>query len=103
MSSNEVGTFSAPCPCCQAELVIDVKTRSVLHHAAPAPAKATPITDLAAEVSRLRTAGAAREQAFQRSLEAERTREERMDRKFDELLRRAKQAPDDRPVKDIDL
>ena len=52
---------------------------------------------------RLWTAGAAREQALQRSLEAERSREERMDRKFDELPRRAKQAPDDWPVKDIDL
>jgi len=84
-------------------LVIDVKTRPVLHHAPAAVATAAPITDLAAEVSRLRAAGAEREQAFQRSLEAERPREERMDRKFDELLRRAKQSPDERPLKDIDL
>jgi hypothetical protein len=82
-------------------LVIDAETRSVLHHAKAAVAP--PITDLAAEVSRLRTAGAEREEAFQRSLEAERTREGRMDRKFDELLRRAKQMPDDQPLKDIDL
>ena len=68
-----------------------MKTRPVLHHAP------------AAEVVRLWTAGAAREQALQRSLEAERSREVRMDRKFDEFTRRAKRAPDDRPVKDIDL
>lgn len=101
MVSDADATFPVTCPCCKAELVIDPATRSVLH-SAPALAP-PPITDLAAEVSRLRTAGAEREQAFQRSLEAERTREERMDRKFDELLRRAKEAPDDRPVKDIDL
>ena len=94
-------TFTVQCPCCQAELVIDTKTRTVLHHAVPKPA--APITDLAAEVSRLRTAGAEREVAFQRSLEAERTREERMDRKFDELLRRARETPGEKPIKDIDL
>lgn len=89
------------CPCCRAELLIDEKTRTVLHHAPASPAP--PITDQAAEVNRLRSAGAEREKAFQRSLEAERTKDERMDRKFDELLRRAKQAPDERPLKDIDL
>ena len=101
MASEAAATFSVTCPCCAAELVIDPVTRSVLH-SAPALAP-PPITDLAAEVSRLRSAGAQREQAFQRSLESVRTREERMDRKFDELLRRAKQTPDDRPLKDIDL
>ncbi|MFN0107036.1 MAG: hypothetical protein ACKV2U_33690 [Bryobacteraceae bacterium] len=101
MSIDDWETFSVPCPCCNAELVIDGKTRSVLHHT-PAES-AAPITDLAAEVSRLRRAPAEREEAFQRSLAAERTREERMDRKFDELLRRAKETPGDRPVKDIDL
>ena len=78
-----------------------MKTRPVLHHAPAAPPP--PIADLPAAEVRLRTAGAAREQALQGSLEAERTRDERMDRKFDELPRRGKQAPDDRPVKDIDL
>lgn len=94
-------TFTVQCPCCQAELLIDVGTRAVLHHkAVEAPA---PITDLAAEVRKLKGAGAEREQIFQRSLEAERTREQRMDRKFDELLRRAKESPSGKPVKDIDL
>jgi|SRR6187399_798236 len=101
MSSDELETFSVPCPCCKAELVIDLKTRSILHHAVPV--HSPPITDFAAEVSRLRSAPAEREQAFQRSLEAERTRETRMDRKFDELLRRAKQSPNDKPLKDTDL
>ena len=68
MASEVTGTFSVACPCCKAELVIDPSTRPVLHSAsALAP---PPITDLAAEVNRLRTAGAEREQAFQRSLQA---------------------------------
>ena len=101
MTKEDPGTFSVQCPCCQAELVIDGRTRTVLHHSAAVAA--APITDLAAEVNRLKQAGAQREEAFQRSLEAEKTREERMDRKFDELLRRAKQGPAAKPVKDIDL
>ena len=94
-------TFSVQCPCCQSTLVIDPKTRSIVHH--EAPRTAAPITDLAAEVGRLRAASAEREEAFQRSMEAERTREERMDRKFDELLKRARTGPAGKPLKDIDL
>jgi hypothetical protein len=96
-----MSTFSVTCPCCGADLVIDAETRAVLHHAAARPAAT--ITDLAAEVKRLQSAGAEREQAFQRSLAAERSREGQMDKKFDELLRRAKQAPGGKPLKDIDL
>jgi hypothetical protein len=101
MSKGELTSFSVQCPCCQSELVIDAETRTVLHHTPLAAAP--PITDLAAEVRRLRMAGAEREIAFQRSLESEKSKEQRMDRKFDELLRRAKQTPAAKPVKDIDL
>ncbi|MBI2685507.1 MAG: hypothetical protein HYX27_04260 [Acidobacteria bacterium] len=100
-SRDTLESFAISCPCCGAELVVDPVTKSLVHHT-PAVAPA-PITDLAAEVSRLKNAGAEREQAFQKSLEAERTREERMNRKFDELLKRARSSPDEKPVKDIDL
>lgn len=96
-----MSTFSVVCPCCGAELVVDAETRSVIHHAEPRAA--APITDLTAEVKRLQNAGAEREKAFQKSLAAERSREGQMDKKFDELLRRAKQTPTGRPMKDIDL
>lgn len=101
MPKEPLEPFSVICPCCQGELLIDPQTRSVLVHEAARPA--APITDLRAEVKRLQNAGAEREEAFQRSLQAERTREATMDRKFDELLRRAKQTPGGKVVKDIDL
>ncbi|HEU0122171.1 MAG TPA: hypothetical protein VFQ91_16700 [Bryobacteraceae bacterium] len=93
--------FSVPCPCCGAELRIDPQTRSVLYHE-PA-AKAAPITDLAAEVQKLRRSESEREQVFQRSLEAERQRGRSMEQKFDDLLKRAQQTPGGKPIKDIDL
>lgn len=96
-----MSTFSVVCPCCGAELVVDAETQSVIHHVEAK--SATPITDLTAEVKRLQNAGAEREKAFQKSLAAERTREVQLDKKFDELLRRAKQTPAGRPLKDIDL
>lgn len=98
---REPGQFAVVCPCCGGELLIDLGTKAVLHHipAAPRPA----ITDLAVEAGRLRQAEAAREEVFQKSLQAERTREERMGRKFDELLKRAREGPADKPLKDIDL
>jgi hypothetical protein len=101
MASDRPGTFTVKCPCCEAELLIDAATRTVMHQVPKAPS--APITDLAAEVRKLQSAGAERENAFQRSLEAERNRESTMDRKFDELLRRAKTSPAAKPLKDIDL
>lgn len=101
MALETTESFAVICPCCKAELVIDPVTRSVLHHRPVAAAP--PISDLATEVKRLRAAGAEREQAFQRSLDAEKTRGERSNRKFEELLRQAKQSPNSKPLKDIDL
>jgi len=99
MASEELNSISIQCPCCKAELVVDMATRSVLHHA---PHAVAPM-DFAAELNRLQAAPAEREKAFQRSLEAQRGREASMDRKFDELLRRAKESPTGKPLKDIDL
>lgn len=103
MTRDDPEAIVVECPCCHAELVIDVGTRSVVHHS-PAPAPASHlITDLAEEAKRLPFAAAEREQTFQRALEAERTRAKRMESKFDELLRRARESPVDKPLKDIDL
>jgi hypothetical protein len=55
------------------------------------PKRATSIADLAAEVKKLKSAEAEREGQFQRSLEAERSREQTSDRRFAELLKRARE------------
>jgi hypothetical protein len=90
------------CPCCQATLKIDVETRAVISH--KVPEKPPAIEDLAAAVARLKGEPGRREEMFRKSFEAEKSMGKVLDRKFDELLKQAKENPQPaRPLRDIDL
>jgi hypothetical protein len=94
--------FDVVCPCCDAILKIDPETSAVIAHTAPV--KPPPIEDLAAEVAKLKGAGDRREQLFQKQFEAEKTHGKVLEKKFDELFKRAKEDPDTKPrTRDIDL
>jgi hypothetical protein len=94
--------FEVECPCCQAILKIDPETRAVI--AQTEKVKPRPIEDLAAEVSKLKGEGARREQLFQKSFEAEKSHGKVLEKKFEELFKRAKENPDEKPrTRDIDL
>ena len=94
--------FDVECPCCQAILKIDPETSAVIAHTLPVKPKA--IEDLAAEVAKLKGEGARREQLFQKSFEAEKSHGKVLEKKFDELFKRAKENPDEKPpTRDIDL
>jgi hypothetical protein len=96
------GMFEVECPCCQAVLTIDPDTRAVIAHTVPE--KPLPIQDLAAEVAKLKGEGARREQIFQKSFEAEKSHGKVLEKKFDELFKRVKESPDEKPrMRDIDL
>ena len=94
--------FEVECPCCQATLKVDPETRAIIAHTEKV--KPRPIEDLAAEVSKLKGEGARREQLFQKSFEAEKSHGKVLEKKFDELFKRAKENPDEKPpTRDIDL
>ena len=94
--------FDVECPCCQAVLKIDPETRAVIAHTVPV--KPMPISDLAAEVAKLKGEDARREEVFQKQFEAEKAHGKVLEKKFDELFKRAKETPDSgRPMRDIDL
>ena len=94
--------FDVECPCCQTVLKIDPETQAVIAHTVPV--KPLPIEDLAAEVAKLKGEGARREQLFQKSFEAEKSHGKVLEKKFDELFKRAKENPDlEPPKRDIDL
>ncbi|HUP04391.1 MAG TPA: hypothetical protein VMU19_10405 [Bryobacteraceae bacterium] len=96
------GMFEVACPCCDAVLTIDPETRAVIAHTVPEKPK--PIEDLAAEVAKLKGAGARREEQFQKHFEAEKSHGKVLEKKFDELFKRAKENPDTTaPMRDIDL
>ncbi len=94
--------FEVKCPCCQAELQVDAETRAVITY--KAVEKPREIEDLDAAVERLKGAAGRREEAFRKSFEAERMQSQVLNKKFDELLKKAKQEPLGPPPKrDIDL
>jgi hypothetical protein len=96
------GMFEVSCPCCEAILKIDPETQAVIAHTIPEKPRA--IEDLAAEVEKLKGAGARREEIFRKSFEAEKSHGKVLEKKFDELFKRAKENPDTTPPKrDIDL
>lgn len=96
------GMFEVECPCCEATLTIDPETRAIIAHTVKE--KPRPIEDLAAEVAKLKGAGARREELFQKQFAAEKSHGKVLEKKFDELFKRAKENPDVEPPKrDIDL
>ncbi|MSV30871.1 MAG: hypothetical protein EXQ52_19315 [Bryobacterales bacterium] len=96
------GLFEVKCPCCEATLKIDPGTRAVIAHTVPV--KPPPIEDLAAAVLKLKGEPGRREDAFQKSVAAEKVHGKVLEKKFDELFRQAKEKPDfSKPVRDIDL
>jgi hypothetical protein len=99
---SAIGMFEIECPCCQAVLKIDPETRAVIAHTVPEKPRA--IDDIAAEVAKLKGEGARREEVFRKNFEAEKSHGKVLERKFDELFKRAMENPDAPPPKrDIDF
>ncbi len=102
MAKGAKGLFEVECPCCRAALKVDPETESVISHIVPE--KPREIEDIASAVARIKGEGARREEAFQKSVEAEKKSKDVLSKKFDELLKQAKEKPDlTRPVRDFDL
>ena len=96
------GMFEVVCPCCEATLTIDPETRALIAHTEKE--RPRPIEDLQAEVAKLKGAGARREELFRKQFEAEKSHGQVLEKKFDELFKRAKENPDLKPpTRDIDL
>jgi hypothetical protein len=100
MAKKVTDTFEVPCPCCGATLVIDGVLGVVLSHVAPIR---PPSVDLDDTAQLLRNQADAVEAKFRASVEAERTKEDVLARKFAEGLKKAKDAPVEKPLRDFDL
>jgi len=102
MSKPAQAMFEVNCPCCEAALKIDPAVRAVISHQAKERPKT--IGDLSAADSRLKAEAERREQAYQKSVEEQKSHQQVLAKKFDELLKQAKANPDaPRPLRDIDL
>jgi hypothetical protein len=94
-------TVEVICPCCQAKLSIDPQLGVALSY--EAPAKAAPDVDISDAARILEEQAQRREEKFRESWEAEKKKEDVLTRKFEEALKKAKDQPVEKPLRDFDL
>jgi hypothetical protein len=99
--AKKAATVEITCPCCQAKLSIDPQLAVVLSH--EPPPKAAPDVDLDDTARMLREEAERREAKFRQSVEAEKKKEEVFERLFEEGLKKAKDKPLEKPLRDFDL
>jgi acyl-CoA reductase-like NAD-dependent aldehyde dehydrogenase len=100
--AKDSGIFEIACPDCGSMLKIDPATRTVIAHT-PAPRKRT-FEDLEAAARNMREQDERRESIFRQAVDAEKNKEDLMNKKFAEAMRKAKESPDTgKPLRDFDL
>lgn len=101
MAKNPIETFELSCPCCSAKLIVDRELGVVLSHVPPPrPPSSVDLDDTA---RLLRAHDEAVEAKFRASVEAEKSKEDVLARKFAEGLKKAKDGPVEKPLRDFDL
>ena len=100
MSKKET-TIQVTCPCCDAALTIDSDLPAVLRY--KLPVKPYPVQQLKDATELLKQEATLRDEKFQSIKEAEQNKGKVLDRKFQDLLKKAKEEPITKPLKDIDL
>jgi len=92
MAKGKPRLVEVRCPCCEAKLQIDPELQAVIsfeeHKKPPA------IEDMAAAVQKLKGEEARRDEVFQKSFDHHKSHHKVLERKFDELLKQAKDNPD---------
>jgi len=100
--SSKNQTIEVACPDCGATLKIDVATRSVIAHT-PAPRKRT-FEDFEAAARAMREQDERKESLFRQAVDAEKNKNDVLEKKFAEALRKAKETPDSgKPLREFDL
>jgi hypothetical protein len=93
--------FEVACPDCGAMLKIDAATGLVVSHN-PAPRKRM-FEDLETAAQHMRDQDERKESIFRQSIDAEKNKEDLLEKRFAEALRKAKDAPEGKPLRDFDL
>jgi pyocin large subunit-like protein len=102
MPSKEQAPFEVACPDCGAMLKIDPATRAVIAHT-PAPRKRT-FEDFETAARAMREQDERKESLFRQAVDAEKNKNDVLEKKFAEAVRKAKETPDTgKPLRDFDL
>ena len=88
------------CPCCHTTLVIDLNLKRVISHREPERSDKPELN----EATRILADAAARREAlFEQSMQAEKTRDDALSKRFEEALKQASKEPITKPTRDFDL
>jgi arginine utilization protein RocB len=98
---SEKSTIQVNCPCCSATLTVDPSLPAVLNH--KLPAKPQLIAELKDAAKMVKDEATRRDEKYQQIAEAEKNKSKVLEAKFQELLKKAKEEPITKPLKDIDL
>jgi hypothetical protein len=101
MAKAEEKTFEVACPDCGAMLKIDGVTGLIVSHT-PAPRKRM-FEDLETAAKAMREQEERKESIFRQSVDAEKNKADLFEKKFAEALRKAKDAPEGKPLREFDL
>ncbi len=101
MGKQNSENLSVTCPCCQAKLTVDPVFGAVLSH--ETPPKAGPNVDLTDAAKLLNEQQRQREDKFSDSWFQEMNKEDILAKKFEEAMKKAKDAPASKPIRDFDL
>jgi hypothetical protein len=101
MTKKPAPTIEVTCPCCEAKLTVDTDLAVVLAHIAPV--RAAPDVDISDAARILADQAQKREDKFRDSWMAESKKEDVLNRKFEEALKKAKDQPVEKPLRDFDL
>jgi hypothetical protein len=101
MSNTRTNTIQVVCPCCSATLTIDPTLSVVLNH--KLPPKPQLIAELKNAANFVKEEATRRDEKYQQIVEAEKNKSKVLEAKFQELLKKAKEEPITKPIKDIDL
>jgi hypothetical protein len=101
MANETERLFEVACPDCGAMIKLDAATGLVVSHT-PAPRKRM-FEDLETAAKAMREHGERTESIFRQSVDAERNKADLLEKKFAEALKKAKDAPEGKPLRDFDL
>ncbi len=101
MAKAKEKTFEITCPDCAAVIKVDAVSGLVVSHT-PAPRKRM-FEDLETAAKAMREQDERKESIFRQSVDAEKNKAELLEKKFAEALRKAKDAPEGKPLRDFDL
>ena len=101
MAKSSSEPFEVSCPCCTAVLKVDPSTRAVISHVAPIKPKT--FSDFEAAAKAMRDNEGRKESIFRQAVDAEKNKADLLEKKFQEAIKKAKEAPDEPRIRDFDL